>query len=569
MKRSARFFFLALIPAFFGLYGEALAETYLLNGGQTAEINYMMVQEVEPHPGIKTLTLKFAVPRGFDSATYSQAVREEGFYFYPQPASQRRVTDQRGNEFVEAVFNEPQSTIRSTVRFVAENTVKLDTLETKAPFPVAEVPEEVRPFLTPTRLVQSEDPVVAAKALELTRQAKTEYDAVSSILTWLVDYMRYESRPQSRDALSALSSGRGNCQNYAHLAAGLMRSVGIPVRIVTGVTLKWPYRVKAKNAIITMNMAMGRHAWIEVYFPDLGWVPFNPQNSVLFVSNRFIRMESGRDNDEAAKDGFIQWTQPKGTTGQPRPSEIFHVDFLEDRVDMRADKAGYGPRALYLTPNVEGTFAKVKAAAAAGPVFACPVALPPASALSTPVAFGNMDFPEGLDFATWQGEPVIAEDGSLSYPRTFLAETAEYVTTKGEQYAQAFVTDQPLKLSEAGLALHSFGGEGQIWLELYRDAKNAPGELIGTSEVAEVERIPYKPGYNWENFNFAGDVVLGPGQYWLALGFTGSPIVNWFYTYGTPVGPQDGTRMKSMFAPDWKTVLANEFNYRIKGLTTE
>ncbi len=56
-----------------------------------------------------------------------------------------------------------------------------------------------------------------------------------------------------------------------------------------------------------------------------------------------------------------------------------------------------------------------------------------------------------------------------------------------------------------------------------------------------------------------------PGAYWIGLGFTGSPIVNWFYTYGKPVGPSDGTRYKSVYEQDWSGALSYEFNYRVIG----
>ncbi len=571
MKNSKKLGFAVLILSLLCFSGGSLAETYLLNGGQEADINYMMVQEVTPHPGIKTLTLRFAVPASFDSPTYRQTISDAQYYFHPQPASQRRVTDERGNEFLEAVWDAPAETVRSTVRFQAKTAVTLSTLSTAAPFPVKDLPEEALAYLGSTKLAESDDPAVAEKARALTARARTEYDAVQRILSWLVDHMKYESRPVRKDASYALETGRGNCQNYAHLAAGLMRSVGIPVRVVTGVTLKWPYQVRAKNAVITLNMAMGRHAWIEVFFPDLGWVPFNPQNSVLFVSNRFIRLESGRDNSEASQDGLIQWTQPKGVTGAPRPSEIFHADFLDDHVEVAAAKAGYGPRALVLVPNVEGSFTRVKAAAAAaaGPPPGGTRVVPPASAFTMPLSFGNLDFPENLDFSTFQGEPVTAPDGTMSFTRSFLVETAEYVTTKGEQYAQAFVADKPVKLSEVALALHSFGSDGQIWAELYGDKDGAPAGLIATSEIKDLSGAPYKPGYTWEGFRFEGKPILPAGQYWVALGFTGSPIVNWFYTYGRPVGPENGTRMKTMFEPEWNHVLANEFNYRVTGETVE
>jgi hypothetical protein len=59
---------------------------------------------------------------------------------------------------------------------------------------------------------------------------------------------------------------------------------------------------------------------------------------------------------------------------------------------------------------------------------------------------------------------------------------------------------------------------------------------------------------------------MAPGSYWIALGFTGSPIVNWFYTYGKPVGPADGTRYKDIFDKEWSGALNYEFNYRVAGV---
>ena len=62
-------------------------------------------------------------------------------------------------------------------------------------------------------------------------------------------------------------------------------------------------------------------------------------------------------------------------------------------------------------------------------------------------------------------------------------------------------------------------------------------------------------------------IKLSPGRYWVALGFTGSPIINWFYSYGKPVGPQDGTRYKTIFDRTWSRSLSFEFNYRIVGFS--
>jgi len=75
-------------------------------------------------------------------------------------------------------------------------------------------------------------------------------------------------------------------------------------------------------------MGQGRHSWIEVWFSDLGWVPFDPQQTELFVSNRYIRIEIGIDNNETINDGLLRWTQISGTKGKPRLQESISAAFV-------------------------------------------------------------------------------------------------------------------------------------------------------------------------------------------------------------------------------------------------
>jgi hypothetical protein len=86
-----------------------------------------------------------------------------------------------------------------------------------------------------------------------------------------------------------------------------------------------------------------------------------------------------------------------------------------------------------------------------------------------------------------------------------------------------------------------------------------------------LEEISSKPGYRWVTFNFRDKErpVMKPGAYWIALGFSGRPVVNWFYTYGKPVGPVYGTRYKSIFAKEWSGALNYEFNYKVEGMTVK
>jgi hypothetical protein len=404
-------------------------------------------------------------------------------------------------------------------------------------------------------------------AKKLTASAQTQYDAVQHILSWIVDHIDYVQQPNRYDARFAMKTGKGNCQNYSHVAAALMRAVGIPVRIVNGVTSREPFDMKVRGGVMTMRMGQGRHSWIEVYFPSFGWIPFDPQQMQLFVSNRFIRLEIGLDNNECINDGTVFWTRHPGSRGTPTVKENVYTIFSSDRVRIDAEKESYGPRKMLFTPPVD-LFVTQFAFEESGskPVSSAPIDLAQFR-YDKQTEFGNLNFPQGVNFLDVQMPVEENEDGTLMMRKNFLVETSEYVTTEGRKYTQTFIVEDPLKLEKIGLALHKFGGEGQLWLELFEDDGNGkPGNPLGTSDLLPLSRMSQRAGYDWVDFDFYKEgLILGPGRYWIALGYTGSPIISWFFTYGKPVGPIDGTRYNTLFDETWSHNLAFEFNYRIIG----
>ncbi len=544
-------------------------ENYLLNGGQESQIKYEMVQRVRPSAGLKKLMLSCVVPESFSSPTYNQRIADFELDFSPAPLSREDRTDKRGNKVVEATWKAPTGPVTTTIHLTAINSTKLQALKTGAPFPLSGLPPQAKVYVKATEQVPADDSQIRSKALELTNAAENQFDAVQKILTWVVDHMHYVLVPQSYDALYSFQSGKGNCQNYSHLSAALMRAAGIPVRIINGITLKQPYDINMENSILTMKMAQGRHSWVEVYFPDLGWVPFDPQGTELFVSNRFIRVEAGLDNNETRQDGLMRWVQAKNSSGRPVFEESIQAEFVKDTIKLSGRKTNYGPRGLLLGPQVEAAFSKAIVSRLPTPPRVSEEVLKRLS-FKKPYVFGNLDFPENIDFLSARGPTEQHNDNTMEMRKNFLVETAEYVTTRGNQYAQTFILAQPMQLQHTGLALHKFNSDGQLWLELLKDNGGSPGDLVATSDIIELNQLKFTPGYTWVDFDFTtNSVILSPGRYWIALGFTGGPIVNWFFTYGKPVGPQDGTRYKIMFDETWSRSLAYEFNYRVIGLAAQ
>ena len=453
------------------------AENYVLVGQMGSEIRYELEQRVTRSPGTQKLVLSFVVPPSFESPTYRQQIQGFDLVFSPQPKDKKRSQDNRGNQIIVATWKPTPPEITARISFKAQNRTNLEKLQTGTPFPLGKIPSDLSPYLSPTKQVQSDDPRIRKLAKELTQDVTTQFDAVQRILTWIVDNVRYVTPPAKYDALYGLEARKGNCQNFSHLSAALMRAVSIPVRIVNGVTLDKPFNVSRKGGVLTFKMGQGRHSWIEVWFKDLGWVPFDPQQTELFVSNRYVRIEIGIDNNETINDGLLRWSQISGSKGKPRLQESINADFDSDQVNLSGTRQQYGPRNLLLVPPVQATFTEIKVPPPPPP----PVITEPERRklrYRVPFLFGNLEFPENVDFAFPRGAASTVGTDRYQMTRNFVVETAEYVTTKLIQYAQVFQLRKPVKLGKIGLALHNFGGDGQLWLELRQDESQVKLELL-------------------------------------------------------------------------------------------
>ncbi len=116
---------------------------------------------------------------------------------------------------------------------------------------------------------------VTASALTVTAGQPTIYDKMLALQNWFRSEFQYSLNvPQghSNSAIEAFLRQRiGYCEQFAGTFAAMARSLGIPARVAVGYTwgLEQPdgsRQVLGKNS----------HAWPEIWFDGLGWVPFEP-----------------------------------------------------------------------------------------------------------------------------------------------------------------------------------------------------------------------------------------------------------------------------------------------------
>jgi transglutaminase-like putative cysteine protease len=118
------------------------------------------------------------------------------------------------------------------------------------------------------------------------------------------------------DVNEVLAKAQGVCQDYAHLAAALCRSVGIPARYVSGYFFASSEQTGAD--VEGDEVVVQTHAWFEAAIPGWGWLALDPTNA-LQVGQRHIAIGHGRDYDDVPPVRGIY-------TGGGRPSTQASVE---------------------------------------------------------------------------------------------------------------------------------------------------------------------------------------------------------------------------------------------------
>jgi len=121
------------------------------------------------------------------------------------------------------------------------------------------------------------DPRLPQLAREITARSLTPYDKALAVERYLQTNYAYSLQlphDLQRDPIAYFLFDRraGHCEFFASSMALMLRTLGIPTRLVNGFrggefnSVTGSYIVRARDA----------HSWVEAYFPQYGWITFDP-----------------------------------------------------------------------------------------------------------------------------------------------------------------------------------------------------------------------------------------------------------------------------------------------------
>lgn len=194
---------------------------------------------------------------------------------------------------------------------VIYNVPQFSIKELKKPIEMAYPPEFLQlPDTLPQRVRDLAEKITAGKT--------NEYDKAKAIEQYfqmngfVYDQKNVAVPKKNQDYVDQFlfETKRGYCDNFSTSMVALLRSVGIPSRWVKGYsggdyvdTVDETYKLYD----VTNNNA---HSWVEVLFPNVGWVPFEP--TIGFSNNAIFKDdESNKAVNSTSPDDEMKKNQPQ------------------------------------------------------------------------------------------------------------------------------------------------------------------------------------------------------------------------------------------------------------------
>jgi transglutaminase-like putative cysteine protease len=178
---------------------------------------------------------------------------------------------------------------------------------------------------------------VRAEAETVAASGANPYEQAQLIESYLRDFpfdLAVASAPPGEDVVDffLFEQKRGYFDYQSTAMAVMLRSIGIPSRVAVGYVLD-PAEV-AEGGVYTVRKD-DAYSWVEVYFPQYGWVNFNPT----------------RDRPEGGAGSAINGGETSLTT--PSLEELFPDDFFEPLPGDVGDAASQPP--VLANPDTGGS----------------------------------------------------------------------------------------------------------------------------------------------------------------------------------------------------------------------
>lgn len=166
------------------------------------------------------------------------------------------------------------------------------------------------------------NPYIQKLTKEVISEETNPYWIARKIFNYVRNNMEYKMEGGWNVAPVVLQRGTGSCSEYTFSFISLCRAAGLPARYVGSLV------VRGDNASLDEYF----HRWPEIYLPNYGWVPMDPQGgdkplarnqamSIGNLSNRFLITTQGGGDSE-----YLGWYYNHNETYETTPQILVNIE---------------------------------------------------------------------------------------------------------------------------------------------------------------------------------------------------------------------------------------------------
>jgi transglutaminase-like putative cysteine protease len=168
-----------------------------------------------------------------------------------------------------------------------------------------DIPKDIKDrYLADDTKYQIADPFIVESAKKAVGDEQNAYWVARKIFDYIIERMVYERVGGWNIAPTVLKRGNGSCSEYSFVYIAMSRAVGLPARYVGSVAIRG-------DDASTDDVF---HRWVEVYLPNIGWVPIDPSggdqptpsaqaSAIGFLNNRYLITTQGGGGSE-----YLEWS---------------------------------------------------------------------------------------------------------------------------------------------------------------------------------------------------------------------------------------------------------------------
>lgn len=229
-------------------------------------------------------------------------------------------------------------------------------IDSKVSYPIVvnKIDSRYWKYLRSANYIDSDNFEIQKKAKEIIGNSDDLFEISYLLAKWVnenVDYVLEGNSDVVKKASWVLENRQGVCDEFGGLYIAFLRSLGIPARYVSGIAY-------TNSELFDRNWEL--HGWAQVYFPDYGWVDFDPTYGQYgFVDISHIPFKFSVDSGEPSTKYSMRSYGANLDTKQLEHT-VNLLDYKEDMVDdidveLYAHSSEIGEGYGYLILNIRNT----------------------------------------------------------------------------------------------------------------------------------------------------------------------------------------------------------------------